>query len=40
MKSDVDDKFSLEVEVTEIDKQGIWLLSGEKESFLSFEDFP
>ena len=28
------------VEVTQIDKQGIWLLIGDKESFLSFEDFP
>ena len=29
-----------EVEVTQIDKHGIWLLIGEKESFLSFENFP
>ena len=29
-----------EAEVTQIDKQGIWLLIGEKESFLSFENFP
>lgn len=29
-----------EVEVTQIDKQGIWLLIGEKESFLPFESFP
>jgi len=28
------------VEVTQIDKQGIWLLIGENESFLSFKDFP
>jgi len=38
MKSNVD--VTLEAEVTQIDKQGIWLLIGEKESFLSFEDFP
>lgn len=31
---------TLEVEVTQIDKHGIWLLIGEKESFLSFEKFP
>ena len=31
---------SSEVEVTQIDKHGIWLLFGEKESFLSFENFP
>ena len=29
-----------EVEVTQIDKQGIWVLIGEKESFLPFENFP
>ena len=29
-----------EVEVTQIDKHGIWLLIGEKESLLSFENFP
>ena len=40
MKSDVDGNITLEAEVTQIDKQGIWLLIGEKESFLSFEDFP
>jgi hypothetical protein len=31
---------ALEAEVTQIDKQGVWLLIGEKESFLSFENFP
>ncbi len=28
------------VEVTQIDKQGIWILIGEKESFLPFTNFP
>jgi hypothetical protein len=40
MKSHAGAKITLEVEVTQIDKQGIWLLIGEKESFLSFENFP
>ena len=40
MKSHAGGKITLEVEVTQIDKQGIWLLIGEKESFLSFENFP
>ena len=40
MKSKADGKITLEAEVTQIDKQGIWLLIGEKESFLSFEKFP
>ena len=30
----------MEAEVTQADKQGIWVLIGEKESFLSFENFP
>ena len=29
-----------EVEVTGISAHGIWLLAGEKEVFLSYEDFP
>ncbi|MGH9932065.1 MAG: DUF2442 domain-containing protein [Pyrinomonadaceae bacterium] len=29
-----------QVEVTQIDKHGIWLLIGDKESFLPFERFP
>ncbi len=29
-----------EVEVTQIDKHGIWLLIGDKELFLPFENFP
>ena len=40
MKSDAGGKTTLEAEVTQIDKQGIWMLIGEKESFLSFENFP
>jgi len=40
MKSDAAGKSTLEAKVTQIDKQGIWLLIGEKESFLSFENFP
>jgi hypothetical protein len=40
MKSYADGKITLQAEVTQIDKQGIWLLIGEKESFLSFENFP
>jgi hypothetical protein len=30
----------LEAEVTQIDMQGIWVLIGDQESFLSFENFP
>lgn len=40
MKSDADGKSTLTAEVTRIDKQGIWVLIDEKESFLSFENFP
>jgi hypothetical protein len=40
MKSDAVGNNTLEAEVTQIDKQGLWLLVGEKESFLSFVDFP
>ena len=40
MKSDVGGKSTLEAEVTHIDMQGIWVLIGDKESFLSFERFP
>jgi hypothetical protein len=40
MKSYADGKSTLEAEVTHIDKQGIWVVIGEKESFLSFENFP
>jgi len=29
-----------EVEVTNITKHGLWLLSGDNEMFLSYEDFP
>ncbi|HKO97315.1 MAG TPA: DUF2442 domain-containing protein [Pyrinomonadaceae bacterium] len=40
MKLDAGGKTTLEVEVTQIDKHGIWLLLGEEESFLPFENFP
>lgn len=30
----------MEAEVTHISKHGFWLLLGEKESFLPFENFP
>ena len=40
MKSYADGKSTLQAEVTQIDEQGLWLLIGEKESFLSFENFP
>jgi len=40
MKSHADGKSTLAAEVTQIDKQGIRILIGEKESFLSFENFP
>ncbi|MDQ5844498.1 MAG: DUF2442 domain-containing protein [Acidobacteriota bacterium] len=40
MKSSDGGKITLEAEVTQIDKQGIWILIGEKESFLPFDHFP
>ena len=40
MKSNVVGKSTLQAEVTHIDMQGIWVLIGDKESFLSFEKFP
>ena len=40
MKSEAGGETILEAEVTQIDKQGIWLLIGDDESFLSFENFP
>jgi Protein of unknown function (DUF2442) len=40
MKSEAAGSSTLEVEVTQIDRKGIWLLIGEKESFLPFEKFP
>ena len=39
-ESNAGGKITLEAEVTQIDKQGIWLLIGEKESFLPFDKFP
>jgi uncharacterized protein DUF2442 len=40
MNSSVGGKSTLEAEVTHIDMQGIWILIGDKESFLPFETFP
>jgi len=40
MKSETLGTDTSEVEVTQISKNGIWLLLREKEHFLSFEDFP
>ncbi len=40
MKSHAGGKSTLAAEVTQIDKQGIWVLIGDKESFLRFQDFP
>jgi len=40
MKSEAGGKIILDAEVTQIDKHGIWVLIGEKESFLPFENFP
>ena len=40
MKSEIDGKTTLRPEVTQIGREGIWLLIGSKESFLPFEHFP
>ncbi len=40
MKSNAGGELILEAEVTQIDKQGIWLLIEDRESFLPFENFP
>jgi len=40
MKSEMLGTDTSEVEITQISKHGIWLLLGEKEFFLSFDDFP
>jgi hypothetical protein len=40
MKSETLGTNTLEAEVTQISKHGIWLLLQEKEHFLSFENFP
>ncbi|HSH19345.1 MAG TPA: DUF2442 domain-containing protein [Draconibacterium sp.] len=40
MKSEIAGKNTLEVEVTNISMHGFWLLLGEKEFFLPFNDFP
>ena len=33
-------KDTLSVEVTNISKHGIWMITGDKEFFLGFDDFP
>lgn len=40
MKSERVGKVTLDVEITNIDMQGIWLLLSDKEFFLPFERFP
>jgi hypothetical protein len=40
MKSKVRGNITSEAEVTQIDRQGIWVLIRDKESFLSFVNFP
>ncbi|NOX19677.1 MAG: DUF2442 domain-containing protein [Nitrospirae bacterium] len=40
MKSKQLGRNGLKVEVTNISSHGIWLLAGDKELFLSYEDFP
>lgn len=40
MKSEVVGKATSDVEITNIDMQGIWLLMTDKEFFLPFERFP
>jgi len=40
MKSETIGKNTSKVEITNISSHGIWLLSGNEEMFLSYEDFP
>jgi len=40
MKSEVVGKATSDVEISNIDMQGIWLLMNDKEFFLPFERFP
>lgn len=40
MKSEVVGQGTLDVEITNIDMQGIWLLMNDREFFLPFEEFP
>lgn len=40
MKSEVVGKATSDVEITNIDMQGIWLLMNDREFFLPFERFP
>lgn len=40
MNSEQLGKIASDVEVTNISTHGIWLIAGEREFFLSYEDFP
>ena len=40
MKSEIVGKPTLDVEINNIDMEGIWLLMNDKEFFLPFERFP
>lgn len=40
MKVEKTDENTSQVEVTHISSYGIWILSGDEEMFLSYEDFP
>jgi Protein of unknown function (DUF2442) len=40
MKSKIVGRLTLDVEITNIDMKGIWLLTNDKEFFLPFEKFP
>ena len=40
MKSKIVGRLTLEVEITNIDMNGIWLLTNDTEFFLPFEKFP
>ena len=40
MSSELLGKASSEAEVTHVSSHGIWLLSGERELFLPYDDFP
>jgi hypothetical protein len=40
MKSETLGKTTSKVEVTNISSHGIWILAGDQEMFLSYEDFP
>ncbi len=40
MKSETLGKNTLKAEITNLSSHGIWILSGNEEMFLSYEDFP